>query len=374
MIDSVMYLWDSFVYLFAFVLVLSVVVVVHEWGHFIVARLCGIKVTHFSIGFGRVLWHRTDKKGTRWQVCLLPLGGYVKMLGDEDAASAKTNAEKVPAQERKYMFATQALWKKAAVIAAGPGMNYVFAIVLLTGLLFVCGRGVMPPVIGEFLEDSVAREAGMMVGDRVVMINGHEVKEWSDILRLVRLSEFGKELVVEADRNGEMLTFRMTPHAVDNLKDNFPRIGIISSPELFFRDDNIGLGQAAVESVKTVAKLTADTTIYLGQILFNHRSADGMRGPLGIAEMSGDAMKGGVAALLFFIVNISVAIGFMNLLPIPVLDGGHLMFYAIEAVIRRPVPEGVQNALLWGGMSLLFGLLMFTMYLDVPRIVQRIFG
>lgn len=373
MVDSLLYILNSFMYLFAFVLVLSVVVVVHEWGHFIVARLCGVKVTNFSIGFGKVLWSRTDKKGTQWQVSLLPLGGYVKMLGDEDPASAKTDARKIPAAERKYMFASQSLWKKAAIIVAGPGMNYVFSIILLTGLLFVCGRGYMPPVVGGFGEHAVAEEVGMQVGDRIVKINGHEIKEWLDLLRHIRLAEMGKEITVEAERNGELLTFTMVPRVFPEV-DNIPRIGVMSSPELFFHDEDVGLGEAFVESTKEVAKLTTDTIVYLGQILFNHRPADGMRGPLGIAEMSGDAMKGGVRTLLAFIVNISVAIGFMNLLPIPMLDGGHLMFYAIEAVIRRPVPEKLQNALLWGGMCLLFGLLIFTMYLDVPRIVQRVFG
>ncbi len=364
---------NTFFYLFAFVFVLSVVVLVHEWGHFIVARLCGVKVTHFSLGFGRVLWHRTDKKGTQWQVCLWPLGGYVKMLGDEDAASAKTDTSGISKEELKYTFMAQPLYKRAAVIFAGPAMNYIFAIIVMTGMLFFVGRGMLPPVIGSFLEESPAQTAGMQVGDRITEMNGHPVTEWMDIQRIVRILEFEKTVDVTVDRNGETLSFVIKPIYYPNT-DDMPKIGIASNPSLFFVDEKVGLWEAFTESVESVAMITKDTFVYLGQVLLNNRKADGMRGPLGIAEMSGDAMKGGLLSLLGFIVNISVAVGFMNLLPIPLLDGGHLFFYAVEAVIRKPLPQQIQNALLWGGMSILFGLLLFTMYLDIPRIIQRILG
>lgn len=362
---------DTFIYLFAFIFVLSVVVVVHEWGHFIVARLCGVKVTHFSVGFGKVLWQRPDKKGTVWQVCALPLGGYVKMLGDEDAASATASKKNVKKEDEKYMFATQSLWKKAAIIVAGPGMNYVFAILLLTGIFFFAGKAVWPPVIGGFGENSAAEEAGMSVGDKFVDINGLPVEQYHDILRIVRLTEFGKELAITVDRDGERLLFNVTPRYFE---DSVPRIGIYAAAEKIVIEENLGLMRSFKEAVVDVYTITVDTLAYLGQVLFHNRSADDMRGPLGIAEAAGDSLKGGVMSLLLFIVNISVAIGFMNLLPVPVLDGGHLAFYAVEGIIRRPIPEKIQNGLLWGGMSLLLCLLAFTMYLDVPRIIQRIFG
>ena len=370
MIDNLL---NSGLYLFAFVFVLSTVVIVHEWGHFIVARLCGIKVTHFSLGFGRVLWKRTDKKGTQWQVCLWPLGGYVKMLGDEDAASAKTDDTKVPEAERKYMFMSQPLYKRAAVIFAGPAMNYVFAILLFTGIFFFIGRSFVSPVIGEFLEVSPAREVGLMQGDRIVRVNNHEINEWSDILRVMRIVEFGKDLEVIANRDGQELTFNITPIYHDEYKDNLPRIGIkMNTDALSYQQ--MGIVEAFTTSIQLVYTITFDTLQYLGQVLSGKRDADGMRGPLGIAEMSGDAFKGGLDVILLFIANISVAVGFMNLLPIPLLDGGHLFFYGIEAIIRRPLSERIQNALLWFGMSILIGLLLYTMFLDVPRIFERIFG
>ncbi len=363
---------DGLLYLFAFVLVLSVVVIVHEWGHFIVARLCGIKVTHFSLGFGRVLYKRTDKKGTQWQVCLWPLGGYVKMLGDEDAASAKTDVKKVPESERKYMFMSQPLYKRAAVIFAGPAMNYIFAVLLFASVFFAVGRGVVPPVIDEFLEVSPARDAGLMVGDRIVDINGTKIEEWSDIIRAIRIGNFGKDLNVTVDRNGEKLVFLVPTVVHEEYQDNLPRIGVKMN-----RDNHeyrqLGVWGSFSEAVELVGMMTVDTLQYLGQVIMGAREADGMRGPLGIAEMSGDALKGGIEVLILFVAQISVAIGLMNLLPIPLLDGGHLFFYAIEAVIRRPLSERVQNTLLWMGMSILIGLLMYTMFLDIPRIFQRIF-
>lgn len=362
---------DTFIYLFAFVFVLSVVVVVHEWGHFIVARLCGVKVTHFSVGFGKVLWKRTDKKGTQWQVCALPLGGYVKMLGDEDAASATASKKGIRKEDEKFMFASQPLWKKASIIIAGPGMNYIFAIVMLAGVFFFIGKTIWPPIIGGFGENSAAEEAGMQVGDKFLDINGLPVTQYHDVLRIVRLTEFGKDLVVTVDRNGETLVFNLKPRVFE---DSVPRIGIYAAPEKIVLDENLSVVQSFKEATINVYTITVDTLAYLGQVLFHNRSADDMRGPLGIAEAAGDSLKGGALSLLLFIVNISVAIGFMNLLPVPVLDGGHLVFYAIEGVTRRPIPERIQNGLLWGGMALLFGLLAFTMYLDIPRIVQRIFG
>lgn len=370
MIDSIL---NSGLYLFAFVFVLSVVVLVHEWGHFIVARLCGVKVTHFSLGFGRVLYKRTDKKGTQWQVCLWPLGGYVKMLGDEDAASAKTNTTKVPKSERKYMFMAQPLYKRAAVIFAGPAMNYIFAVILFTGIFATVGRGIVPPVIGDFLEVSPARDAGMMVGDKITDINGTKIQEWSDILRAIRIVDFGQELNITVDRNGETLVFPVHTVIHEEYKDQLPRVGIKMKLETY-QHQKMGLFAAFTETIQLVYTMTVDTLQYLGQVLMGMREADGMRGPLGIAEMSGDAVKGGAEVLILFVAQISVAIGLMNLLPIPLLDGGHLFFYAIEAIIRRPLSERVQNVLLWMGMSVLICLLMYTMFLDIPRIFERIFG
>ncbi len=362
----------SLFYLFAFVLVLSLVVVIHEGGHFYVARACGVKVTDFSIGFGREIWGRVDKKGTRWKICLIPLGGYVKMLGDEDSASTKSSAAKVAKEDVQYTFAAQPLWKRACIIIAGPGMNYLFAVVLLAGIFYFIGEASHPPVIGAVQEDSPAAVAGMEKGDRFVTVNGQEVTDFLDIIRIVRLTEFEKPLNIMFERNGIRHQTTLKPAYEEGAE--FPRIGIMAAPELVVRKENIGIGRSFALAVQNVYQITADTLTYLKQVLFEKRSAKDMRGPLGIAEASGDAMKGGVLSLLMFVVQISVAIGFMNLLPVPVLDGGHLAFYAVEAVRGKPLSEKTQNAFLIAGLSLLMLLLVYTMFLDVPRIVQRVFG
>ena len=362
----------SLIYIFAFIFVLSLVVVIHEGGHFYVARLCGVKVTDFSIGFGKELWHRTDKKGTRWKICAIPLGGYVKMLGDEDAASAKSSTENVAQDEIKYTFMAQPLWKRAAIIFAGPAMNYISAIILLTGLIFALGEVVVPAVVGDIMPDSAAQEAGLKKGDKFISINGEPIREYTDVLRIVRITEFEKPLVIVYERDGKQNTVDLKPKYHPDYE--YPLIGIRSSTELMTINNNIGLVKAFGMAVRDVYKITADTLVYLGQVLFKSRSAKDMRGPLGIAEASGDALMGGWTSLLMFIVQISVAVGFMNLLPVPVLDGGHLFFYAIEAIRRKPLSEKVQNGFLFAGMSVLLLLVAYTMFLDVPRIMQRILG
>lgn len=359
------------VYLFAFILVLSLVVLVHEGGHFAAARLFGVKATDFSLGFGRELIGRTDKYGTRWKISLIPLGGYVKMLGDEDAASAKTSTAKIAKAEQKYTFAAQKLWKRALIIFAGPAMNYVFAVLLFTGLFWGYGELIVPPNIGSVEENSPAASAGLKAGDVLLSINGHVLETFSDAQRATRLTEFGKPLVIIYKRDGQAFETTVMP---DYTTDEMPRMGITAATEYIIQNEDMSLSEAFYKSLSTVYKTTVDTLFYLKQVLFNHRSASEMRGPLGIAEASGDALLGGVASLLAFIAGISIAIGFMNLLPIPLLDGGHLMFYAFEAILGRPLSEKVQNTLLWTGVSVLLFLVAYTFLLDVPRLFQRIIG
>ncbi len=362
----------SLIYIFAFVFVLSLVVVIHEGGHFYVARACGVHVTEFSVGFGKELWHRIDKKGTRWKVCAVPLGGYCKMLGDEDVASAKSSTENVDKNMVKYTFMAQPLWKRAAIIIAGPGMNYLSAIVLLAGMIYTLGETVIPPVIGQVMPDSPAASAGLQAGDKFLKINEQEIVQYQDIQRTVRVTDFEKPLTIIFDRAGEQKQVSLTPRIIDG--SEFPLIGIRPTMDLIVVNENVGFFRAIGLAVRDVYKMTADTLTYLGQVLFANRSAKDMRGPLGIAEASGDAMQGGVVSLLMFIVQISIAVGFMNLLPVPILDGGHLVFYAVEAIRGKPLSEKTQNGFLMIGMALLLLLLVYTMFLDVPRIAQRIFG
>lgn len=362
----------TLLYLFAFVFVLSLVVIVHEGGHFIMARLCGVSVVEFSLGFGKELLGWTDKKGTRWKVCALPFGGYVKMLGDEDAASAKSDVKEIAPELRPYTFMAQKLWKRAAIIFAGPAMNYVFAVLVLSGVLWIVGQVIIPPVIGSVEEGSAAAEAGLMAGDEIVQVNGKNVVEFVDVQRIVLLSDKEETFNMRIRRNGTDFDVVVKPHY--NPETESPRLGVTSSMETITINDNIGLGRSVVLAIQNVAEMTTDTVRYLGQVITRERSGKDMRGPIGIAEASGDALRGGWLSLIVFIAQISVAIGFMNLLPIPLLDGGHLFFYAIEAVRRKPLPDKAQNVFLWMGLSFLMALLAYTLFLDIPRIWMRIMG
>lgn len=359
-------------YLLAFILVLSLVVIVHEGGHFVVARLCGVKVTEFSLGFGKKLFSKIDRYGTAWQIRLVPLGGYVKMLGDEDPASAKSSDENIPEEDKDKTFASKPLIKRAAIIFAGPAMNYLFAFVLFVGLFWGIGEVVVKPVIGSVMPDSAAEIAGLKPQDEIISINDMKIDSFTDIQRVVLLTNYGKELSLQINRNNEMLQVTLTPK-VDPATDR-PLIGITAAGETIIINEHLSFITACQKSWETIYASTRDTLVYLGQVLTAKRAPKDMRGPLGIAEASGDALAGGFISLLAFVAQISVAIGLMNLLPIPLLDGGHLFLYFFEAIRRKPLTEKMQTALMWAGFGILMMVFAYTMFLDIPRIIQRVIG
>ena len=221
----------TLLYIASFVLVLSVIVVIHEGGHFMMARWCGVHVTDFSVGFGRELFSCVDKKGTRWKVCLIPLGGYVKMLGDDDAASAKSSTKGLTEEEKKKAFLSQKLWKRALIIFAGPAMNYIFAIVLLASILFFVGEARLSPVIGKIMPDSPALEAGLQEGDRFLEINNQKVESFNDVIRLTRLTEFEKSLDIVFERDGIVHKLALKPKYMEGYE--YPMIGFSTSHEYF---------------------------------------------------------------------------------------------------------------------------------------------
>ena len=360
------------IYPLAFVLILSIVVIIHEGGHFMAARWCGIKVTAFSVGFGKKLWSRVDKKGTEWKLCAVPLGGYVQMFGDDDAASMTQNTKNMTEEERKLTFSAQPLWKRAVVIFAGPFMNFFFAVAALTILFMTEGYYRIPPIVGEVIPGTLAEEIGLQTGDEILFLNDHPIADFTDIKHVVSLSDYEKELTIKVLRDGKERVFKGTPRYDE--EHGQPLIGFRSDPSaelIHIRYDNplVAFGAA----VGMTYRITADTIVYLGQVIKGQRQADEMRGPVGIAEASGDAAKNGLFSLLMFLIQVSIGIGFVNLLPMPPLDGGHLALYAIEAIVRRPLGEKAQNFLLKVGVFLLFCLFTFTLCKDIPRIVKRVF-
>ncbi|HBO59048.1 MAG TPA: RIP metalloprotease RseP [Alphaproteobacteria bacterium] len=358
----------ALLYPVSFLFVLSLVVIVHEFGHFQAARSCGVKVDEFSVGFGKTLWSRTDKKGTLWKVCLIPLGGYVKMLGDADAAGTKVDekVKELTDEEKKSSIVYQPLWKKAVIAFAGPAMNYVFAIVLLTGLLRAYGLLTVPPVVSAVSAGSAAEAAGVLPNDRFISINGMKINEFHDIRRAIELDSTLNMVVLRDGKEVELT-------AVLKRENGGAVLGVQAVMQREHYKD-LNLREAFETALKDTWELTADTTAVLKRILLRERSADDLRGPLGIAEASGDAAKGGAVSFLTFLIQVSIGIGFLNLLPVPMLDGGHLLFYAIEAVIRRPVPEKAETIALNIGFFLLIGLLIVTSWNDIVRIVSRLFG
>ncbi len=358
--------------LISFVVVLSLVVIIHEGGHFIVARMCGVQVVAFSLGFGKKLWGRIDKKGTQWKICAVPLGGYVQMLGDEDPASAKKSDVGLTEEQKKHTFMAQKLWKRALIIFAGPFMNYFFAVVALAMVLFSIGYPKIPAIVGDVLDGSVAQQAGLKKGDLILNVDNQPIDEFSDLKRAIVISSFGKEITLTVQRDGQNIDFKVLPKAEE--QGESPQIGVVASTDVEISFEDYSVGGALIKAMQMAYEMTVDTVQYLGQVLSGRRSADDMRGPIGIAEASGDAAKGGVFSLLLFIIQVSIGIGFVNLLPIPLLDGGHLAMYGIEAITRRPVTERVQAWLIKIGAGSLIFIFVYTLCNDVPRLFERMFG
>jgi regulator of sigma E protease len=357
-----------------FVVVLSILVFVHEFGHFWVARRCGVKIETFSIGFGGEIFGWTDRRGTRWRIGWLPVGGFVKMFGDADASSkpdAQANLQ-MNEDERRVAFAHKALWQKALIVGAGPGINFLFAILVMAGLFATVGQPFTPPVIGKIQPGSAAERAGLQPGDLVQSVDGVEVHRFEELRQMIML-DTGEPLTLSLVRDGQPLTLKATPEIVDE-KDllgnaqKIGRLGMLPSGDVVIRHEDpfTALWQATRETWT----ITATSLETLGQMIIGRRSTDDLSGPIGIGQLSGEVWKEGFVPVVHFIALLSINLGLINLFPIPVLDGGHLLFYAIEAVRRRPVSE---RALALGfrvGFALIVSFFVFVMWHDLSRLIH----
>lgn len=366
-------------YLIPFLIVLSVVVFVHEFGHFWVARLCGVKIETFSIGFGPEIFGWHDKHGTRWRVAWLPLGGYVKMFGDADPTSfgPSEDAPKMTEAEKKIAFFSQPVRKRFAIVAAGPGFNYLFAIIVLAGLFMVNGQPYTAPVVSTVLENSPAEKAGFKPADKILSVDGDVVESFEALQRMIALNA-GTQVAVVIERDGTTLDIAITPELVKTkdrlgMEHSVGRLGL-SSTERVFRD--LGPFAAIRESVVETWKITAGTLRGVGQMIMGIRGTDELGGPLRIAEMSGKVAQDGVFALFWFIVVISINLGLINLFPVPLLDGGHLLFYIAEGLRGRPVGERIQEYGARLGAFLVLSLMVFATWNDLVhlRVVSFIRG
>lgn len=359
-----------------FVFVLSLVIFFHEMGHFIVGRLCGVKVDAFSLGFGPELFAFTDRSGTRWRLGLLPLGGYVKFHGDANGASMsdEESVAAMPASERAVTFFTQKVWKRAAIVAAGPIANFILAIVIFTGIFYIHGRGVLVPQIDKVAAYSAAAGAGFAPGDTIVSINGNKIESFEDMQRIVQASS-DRPLTFVVKRDGKDVTLVATPRRRE-IKTPFGRAwtGVLGV-EANANPANWHIQHyGVIDSVRLASgetwSIIEQTGSYIGGLLTGRESTDQLSGPISIARVSGEAAKIGFAALLNLAAVLSISIGILNLVPIPLLDGGHLFYYAIEAIRGRALNEKVQQLGFKIGLTLVAGLMILATYNDILRLTH----
>jgi regulator of sigma E protease len=450
---------NAWLYGGAFILVLSVLVFVHEWGHYYVARRCGVRIETFSIGFGPELFGVNDKHGTRWKFSLVPLGGYVKMFGDTDPASAghvkeaeegetKREGRPLTADERKVAFYTQPVGKRAAIVFAGPAINFIFAIIVLAILFMTLGQPVTPPVAAAVVHESAAAEAGFQPHDEIVAIDGRKVRRFEDIRRevmvgldtprtfTVKRDDVIMEIIAAPRKKSEedhfgfvhsrgFLGLISAGHAVklesiaaingkpvkdvaatrNFLKANMDKTFTIDvkrsetetdvltvRPVRAFNEDMFKEGsngydllyagniegeivikhkplEALFEAIHETGSITVSTLQALGQMVSGTRSATELGGIIRIGAMAGDMAKSGFIALVTFTALLSINLGLINLFPIPLLDGGHLTFYAIEAARGVPVSENVQEYAFRLGLALLVGIMLFANINDIMQLI-----
>ena len=354
----------------AFALVVGPLVFVHEFGHYLAGRIFGIKADAFSIGFGRQIAGFTDKRGTRWQVGWLPLGGYVRFAGDMNPASVPS-AEwlSLPPEERNRTFQAKPVWQRAIVVAAGPFVNFAVAILILAGFALAYGDVRMPPVVHATVPGSAAARAGLLPGDRIVSIGGRSIATFDDISRYVSIRA-GDAVTVDLIRAGAPRAVTATI-GVDVERDRFGneakigRLGIegglpVATP--------VGLFEAPAVAIRRVGDIVSVTVETLGQVISGRRSVKELGGPVKIAQVSGQQLALGPDALVFLIALVSINLGFINLLPVPLLDGGHLLFYAIEAIRRRPLDPVVQEWAFRGGLAAILALMLVVTFNDLSSV------
>jgi regulator of sigma E protease len=372
------FLTNSAAYIIPFVILLSVVALFHEMGHFLVGRWCGVKVDIFSIGFGPELYARKDRRGTRWRIAAIPLGGFVKFHGDADIASAADSSARAttPAAERAGSFSAQPLAKRAAIIFGGPLANFILAIAILAGALSFYGHTVVGPRIGKVVVGSVAEEAGFKAGDLVMSINGQPVSTFTKIMEAAATDAPLRFVVRRADRNVVELTATPSLREIEGPTGKMHvRLGVHASTDPSdLHHEPYGVAESLGLALSSTWQITRVTGTYVAALVSGRESADQLGGPIGIAQISHESaqktLDAGLIPFLNLIAMFSVSVGMFNLLPVPLLDGGHLAFMAMEAVRGRPVSRRFQEFGLRCGLAMVSMLLILSTYNDIARLVR----
>jgi regulator of sigma E protease len=365
----------SLQFLVPFLFVLTLVVFFHELGHFLVARWCGVRILVFSIGFGPEILGFNDRYGTRWKISAIPLGGYVKFFGDDNAASVpdQTALARMSEEERRQSFIHQPVGRRSAIVVAGPLANFVLAIAIYACLFMIFGKPSTSPRVDAVQPGSAAEAAGFKPGDLVLTIDGRAIESFSDMQRIVSTSA-GEGLVFEIDRGGTHLTLKATP-ALKEITDRFGNVhrqgilGITRSPS---PDETHVKPVPPIKAFELAIRETwfvvERTMSYIGGVISGRESPDQLGGPIRIAQVSGQVASDGFAPLISLVAVLSISIGLLNLFPVPLLDGGHLMFYIIEAVRGRPLSERAQEVGFRIGLAIVVMLMVFATYNDFSQL------
>ena len=358
-------------YVVPFLAVLTVIVFVHEMGHYLVARWNGVAIQTFSIGFGRELVGWNDKHGTRWRISAIPLGGYVRFVGDMNEASVPDPdvvASVDPALAPK-LFANKNVWQRIAVVAAGPIANLLLTFFILYALLLGYGRYTIPPVVGEVIAGSVAEEAGLAPGDVIVSVDGYAVRGFEDFQRFVATSP-ARPVTIDLERNGSSQTVVLVPEVVQEPDrfGNMQKIGRIGVSRDVAQTDVTLYRPGPVEAIgmtfEEIRFIIQRTVAFLGDFFVGRGDVEQLGGPVKVAKVSGQVATLGIVALINLMALISLNIGIFNLLPIPMLDGGHLLYYLVEAVRGRALSMRVQEMGFRFGFALVLVLMVFTLFND----------
>lgn len=372
-------LLDRVMFALPFLFVLTVVVFIHELGHFLVARWCGVKVKTFSIGFGKEIFGFFDSHGTRWRLAWIPLGGYVKFMDDENSASmpSRERIESMTPAEREGSFHAKPVWQRAAVVAAGPIANFILAIFIFAIWFSVFGVHSTEARVDEVVPGSPAADAGFKAGDLVLSIDGKKIDAFEGVQQIVSTS-VGRELTVAIDREGQKLDLKVTPRLTEQTDDSGQKVQIVvigirrmPTPSTVSKYQP-GPVEAVWLGVKQTNFIITSTLGWVRDVVGGRQNLDQLGGPARIADIAGKVAKKSKLDVIYLIGFISVSVGLINLFPIPLLDGGHLMFYAIEAVRRRPLSEKSQEIGFRIGFALVLTLMILATFNDLP-ILKRWF-
>jgi regulator of sigma E protease len=365
------------VYAIPFLVALTVIIFIHEFGHFLVARWCGVAVEAFSIGFGKEIGGWVDRKGTRWKLCWIPLGGYVRFAGDANAASLPS-ADTAEQARQPGNFHGKPIWQRAAVVVAGPLANFILAIAIFVAAFSLVGVPMSEPRVGEILAGSAAEKAGIMPGDLIRKIDGRDMESFSDLQQAV-MTRPGEPMTITIERAGQLIDVAAVPDLREE-PDGFAgkvRIGLLGIKQDQtggMRYERLPLAKSLTKGVERTWFIVSTTFKYLGKLVTGRESADQLGGPIAMAKAAGDAASLGFFQFVSVVAFLSISIGLINLFPIPMLDGGHLVYYGLEALRGKPLGPGTQE---WGfriGFSLVIALMVVGTWNDIVRLIAMAFG